>query len=198
MNRKTFCNNFSKFLNNLYSENGKFMTHASVVDVLNFHILKVDTENENKIDSSKLVEMFWKNDKDSFGDLEYSEFNVINLIKTNQKNVMKNIKYTISLDSENSDKIESLDSGTVSSDFFIGVSDERYNKLYEKLKVITNLVSPYFKSNKIEYQIEDFELVSIETDSYYPSEKLLSIILDNFNINSDEEINKDTLFLNVI
>ena len=198
MNRKTFCNNFSKFLTNLYSENGKFMTHTSVVDVLNFHILKVDTENENKIDSSKLVEMFWKNDKESFGDLEYSKINVINLIKTNQKNVMKNIKYTISLDSENSDKIESLDSGTVSSDFLVGVSDERYNKLYEKLKVITNLVSPHFKSNKIEYQIEDFELVSIETDSYYPSEKLLSIILDNFNINSDEEINKDTLFLNVI
>ena len=198
MNRKTFCNNFSRFLTNLYSENGKFITHVSVVDTVNFYILKIDTENENKVDSSKLVEMFWKKDKESFGGLEYSKFNTINLIKTNQKNIMKTVKYTINLESENNNQFESSDSGVVSSDFFIGVSDERYVKLYDKLKLITNLVSPYFKLSNIEYQIKGFELVSIKSDSYYPSEKLLSIILDNFSLDSDEEINKDTLFLNVI
>lgn len=198
MNRKTFCNNFSKFLTELYSEGGKFMTHTSVVDVLNFHILKVDTENKNKVDSSKLVEMFWKSNKNSFGDLEYSKINVINLIKTNQKNIMKNIKYTINFNEPSSDEFEVDNSGVVSSDFFVGISDERYNKLYKKLKVITSLVSPYFKLSKIDYQIENFKLISIETDSYYPSEKLLSIILDNFDLNSDEEINTNTLFLNVI
>jgi hypothetical protein len=198
MNRKTFCNNFSKFLTNLYSEDGKYMTHSSVVDVLNFYILKVDTENKNEIDQSKLVEMFWKSDKSSFGGTEYSKYNIINLIKTNQKDIMKNVKYTINLESDELNQVESLTSGTVSSDFFVGVSNERYHKLYEKLKQITNLVSPYFKLTQIEYVVEDFELVSINTNSYYPSDKLLSIILDNFDLNTDEEINKDTLFLNVI
>jgi hypothetical protein len=198
MNRKTFCNNFSKFLTNLYSENGKYLTNASVVDVLNFHILKVDTENENKIDQLKLIELFWESDKQSFGDSEYSKYNVINLIKTNQQDIMKKIKYTINLDSNNPNQIESLDSGAVSSDFFVGVSNNKYSKFYEKLKLITNLVSPYFKLTQIEFEVEDFELVSIKTDSYYPSNKLLSIILDNFDLNSDEEINEDTLFLNVV
>jgi len=198
MNIKTFCNNFSKFLTNLYSENGKYLTNASVVDVLNFHILKVDTENENKIDQLKLIELFWESDKQSFGDSEYSKYNVINLIKTNQQDIMKKIKYTINLDSNNPNQIESLDSGAVSSDFFVGVSNNKYSKFYEKLKLITNLVSPYFKLTQIEFEVEDFELVSIKTDSYYPSNKLLSIILDNFDLNSDEEINEDTLFLNVV
>jgi hypothetical protein len=76
------------------------------------------------------------------------------------------------------------------------VSDEKYKSLYEKLKKITQLVSPFFKTSKIEYSIENYELVSIETDSYYPSEKLLSIILDNFDLSS--EINTENLFLNVI
>jgi len=198
MNRKTFCNNFSKFLTNLYSEDGKFMTHVSVVDTINFYIIKVDTENENKIDSSKLVEMFWNKDKDSFGDLEYSKFNVINLIKTNQKNIMNNIKYSINIDELNVDNFESNESGVITSDFFDGVSDKKYISLYEKLKQITTIVSTYFKLTKIEYNIVDFNIISIETNSYYPSDKLLSIILDNFDLNSEEEINKNDLFLNVI
>jgi len=106
MNRKTFCNNFSKFLTNIYSEGGKFMTHVSIVDTVNFFILKVDTENENKVDSSKLIEMFWKEDSESFGGIEYSKLNVINVIKTNRKNLMKNIKYTINTNESNNDEFE--------------------------------------------------------------------------------------------
>lgn len=196
MNRKTFCNDFSKFLTNLYSENGKFMTQVSVIDTINFYIIKVDTENQNNIDSSNLVELFWNHDNKSFGDLEYSKFNVINLIKTNQKDVMKNVKYVINLNSSETGHMESSDSGVVASDFFTGVSDKQYYSLYEKLKTITELVSPYFKTSKIEYNIEKFEILSIDTDSYYPSEKLLSIILDNFDLS--EEINTENLFLNVI
>lgn len=196
MNRKTFCNNFSKFLTNLYSENGKFMTQVSVTDTINFYIIKVDTENQNNIDSSNLVELFWNHDNKSFGDLEYSKFNVINLIKTNQKDVMKNVKYVVNLNSPETDHMESSDSGVVTSDFFTGVSDKQYYSLYEKLKTITELVSPYFKTSKIEYNIEKFEILSINTDSYYPSEKLLSIILDNFDLS--EEINTENLFLSVI
>ena len=196
MNRKTFCNNFSKFLTNLYSEDGKFITHVSVVDTVNFYVLKVDTENENKVDSSKLVEMFWNKDSESFGDIEYSKFNVINVIKTNQKNLMKTVKYTININESNTDEFEVDGSGVVSSDFLVGVSDVRYHKLYSKLKTITSLVSPYFKTTQIEYSIEDFSLVSIKSDSYYPSDKLLSIILDNFDLEKDLET--DNLFLNVI
>ena len=196
MNRKTFCNNFSKFLTNLYSEAGKFITHVSVVDTVNFYVLKVDTENENKVDSSKLVEMFWNKDSESFGDIEYSKFNVINVIKTNQKNLMKTVKYTININESNTDEFEVDGSGVVSSDFLVGVSDVRYHKLYSKLKTITSLVSPYFKTTQIEYSIEDFSLVSIKSDSYYPSDKLLSIILDNFDLEKDLET--DNLFLNVI
>lgn len=196
MNRKTFCNNFSKFLTNLYSENGKFMTQVSVTDTVNFYIIKVDTESENNVDSSNLVELFWENDKESFGVLEHSKINVINLIKTNQKDIMKNIKYTINVSSPESNHMESSDSGVITSDFFTGVSDNKYYSLYEKLKTITELVSPYFKISKIEYNIEDFEILSINSDSYYPSEKLLSIILDNFDLS--KEINTENLFLNVI
>lgn len=196
MNRKTFCNNFSKFLTNLYSENGKFMTQVSVTDTINFYIIKVDTESENNVDSSNLVELFWENDKESFGVLEHSKINVINLIKTNQKDIMKNIKYTINVSSLESNHMESSDSGVITSDFFTGVSDNKYYSLYEKLKTITELVSPYFKISKIEYNIEDFEILSINSDSYYPSEKLLSIILDNFDLS--KEINTENLFLNVI
>jgi hypothetical protein len=196
MNRKTFCNNFSKFLTDLYSENGKFITQTSVSDTLNFYVIKIDTENKNKIDSSNLVELFWNYDKESFGETEYSKYSTINLIKTNQKNIMKTVKYTITLDTSNNNHVESTDTGVVTSDFLIGVSDEKYKSLYEKLKTITQLVSPFFKTSKIEYSIENYELVSIETDSYYPSEKLLSIILDNFDLSS--EINTENLFLNVI
>jgi len=196
MNRKTFCNNFSKFLTDLYSENGKFITQTSVSDTLNFYVIKIDTENKSDVDSSKLVELFWNSDKESFGKTEYSKYSTINLIKTNQKNIMKNVKYTISLNTSNNNDVESTDTGVVTSDFLIGVSDEKYKSLYEKLKTITQLVSPFFKTSKIEYSIENYELVSIETDSYYPSEKLLSIILDNFDLSS--EINTENLFLNVI
>ncbi len=196
MNRKTFCNNFSKFLTNLYSEGGKFMTHVSIVDTVNFYILKVDTENKNKLDSSKLVELFWKEDSESFGGVEYSKFNVINVIKTNQKNLMKTVKYTININESNTDEFEVDGSGVVSSDFLVGVSDVRYHKLYSKLKTITSLVSPYFKTTQIEYTIENFNLTSIKSDSYYPSDKLLSIILDNFDLEKDLET--DNLFLNVI
>ena len=196
MNRKTFCNNFSKFLTDLYSENGKFITQTSVSDTLNFYVIKIDTENKSDVDSSKLVELFWNSDKESFGETEYSKYNTINLIKTNQKNIMKNVKYTIGLNTSNNNDVESTDTGVVTSDFLIGVSDEKYKSLYEKLKTITQLVSPFFKTSKIEYSIENYELVSIETDSYYPSEKLLSIILDNFDLSS--EINTENLFLNVI
>lgn len=196
MNRKTFCNKFSKFLTDLYSENGKFTTQTSVSDTLNFYVIKIDTENKSDVDSSKLVELFWNSDKESFGETEYSKYSTINLIKTNQKNIMKNVKYTISLSTSNDNDVESTDTGVVTSDFLIGVSDEKYKSLYEKLKTITQLVSPFFKTSKIEYSIENYELVSIETDSYYPSEKLLSIILDNFDLSS--EINTENLFLNVI
>lgn len=196
MNRKTFCNNFSKFLTNLYSENGKFLTHASVVDTYNFYIIKIDTENDNKFNSNSLVELFWNEDKESFGDLEYSKFNVINLIKTNQKDIMENIKYTITIGESSVDNFEVSNSGVVSSDFMVGVSDKKYSEIYDKLKKITELVSPYFKTTKIEYEIEDFNLVSIKSDSYYPSDKLLSIILDNFDLEKD--INTNDLFLNVI
>jgi hypothetical protein len=196
MNRKTFCNNFSKFLTDLYSENGKFITQTSVSDTLNFYVIKIDTENKSDVDSSKLVELFWNYDKESFGETEYSKYNTINLVKTNQKNIMKNVKYTITLNTSNNNDVESTDTGVVTSDFLIGVSDEKYKSLYEKLKTITQLVSPFFKTSKIEYSIENYELVSIETDSYYPSEKLLSIILDNFDLSS--EIKTENLFLNVI
>jgi hypothetical protein len=196
MNRKIFCNKFSKFLTDLYSENGKFITQTSVSDTLNFYVIKIDTENKSDVDSSKLVELFWNSDKESFGETEYSKYNTINLIKTNQKNIMKNVKYTIGLNTSNNNDVESTDTGVVTSDFLIGVSDEKYKSLYEKLKTITQLVSPFFKTSKIEYSIENYELVSIETDSYYPSEKLLSIILDNFDLSS--EINTENLFLNVI
>ena len=196
MNRKTFCNKFSKFLTDLYSENGKFTTQTSVSDTLNFYVIKIDTENKSDVDSSKLVELFWNSDKESFGETEYSKYNTINLIKTNQKDIMKTVKYTITLDTSINNHVESTDTGVVTSDFLIGVSDEKYKSLYEKLKTITQLVSPFFKTSKIEYSIENYELVSIETDSYYPSEKLLSIILDNFDLSS--EINTENLFLNVI
>jgi len=196
MNRKIFCNKFSKFLTDLYSENGKFITQTSVSDTLNFYVIKIDTENKSDVDSSKLVELFWNSNKESFGETEYSKYSSINLIKTNQKNTMKNVKYTISLNTSNNNDVESTDTGVVTSDFLIGVSDEKYKSLYEKLKTITQLVSPFFKTSKIEYSIENYELVSIETDSYYPSEKLLSIILDNFDLSS--EINTENLFLNVI
>ena len=196
MNRKTFCNNFSKFLTNLYSENGKFLTHASVVDTHNFYIIKIDTENDNKFNSNSLVELFWNEDKESFGDSEYSKFNVINLIKTNQKDIMENIKYTITIGESSVDNFEVSNSGIVSSDFMVGVSDKKYSEIYDRLKKITELVSPYFKTTKIEYEIEDFKLVSIKSDSYYPSDKLLSIILDNFDLEKDVDTND--LFLNVI
>jgi len=111
---------------------------------------------------------------------------------------MNNIKYSINIDELNVDNFESNESGVITSDFFDGVSDKKYISLYEKLKQITTIVSTYFKLTKIEYNIVDFNIISIETNSYYPSDKLLSIILDNFDLNSEEEINKNDLFLNVI
>jgi hypothetical protein len=59
--------------------------------------------------------------------------------------------------------------------------------LIDSLEQISNKISPYFKFTWCEYEVEisedKFNLINFNSDSYYPNSKLMSIFLDNFDLN---------------
>ena len=65
-------------------------------------------------------------------------------------------------------------------------------KVINYLKHISFNVQPYFRYNFIEFSVSfnetnnTIDIYKLVTDSYYPTEKLVSIILDNFSMNVDE------------
>jgi hypothetical protein len=78
------------------------------------------------------------------------------------------------------------------SDIIFGLSDNYMKKVINYLKHISFNVQSYFRYSFIEFNVtfnESEGIININefnTDSYYPNEKLLSIILDNFSMKVDD------------
>ena len=90
----------------------------------------------------------------------------------------------------------------VSSKFPYGYSENYLRATYNHLKEISCKCQPYFKFSWVELTCKliktDFEITSIKSDSYYPSNKLLSILKDNYNGSTDTVLSEDNIFLTVI
>ena len=91
---------------------------------------------------------------------------------------------------------------SVSSKFPYGYSENYLKQTYNHLKEISCKSQPYFKFSWVELSCNltktDFEITSIKSDSYYSSEKLLSILKDNYDGPIDVLLNEDRMFLNVV
>jgi hypothetical protein len=187
--KKEICNQLSKFIcNKLYSN--KFKTMISVCDVGNFYIIKGITENEINFNVNEIVNEFCLKFKNSFKCKDISKINTIDLIEYKMSNDFENsisIKFLRDFN-EHTDDLNPI----IVSDIIFGLSDNYMKKVINYLKHISFNVQSYFRYSFIEFNVtfnESEGIININefnTDSYYPNEKLLSIILDNFSMKVDD------------
>jgi hypothetical protein len=107
----------------------------------------------------------------------------------------------ISYSTKEESQINSELSTSVSSKFPYGYSDNYLKHAYNHLKEISCKSQPYFKFSWVELTCKltntDFGITSIKSDSYYNSEKLLSILKDNYDGPNDTILDESKLLLNV-
>ena len=196
-----FVNKFADFLSNEISENNTYKTKLSVVDCQSFFIIKGFTLNKNISVLSSLTEKFIENEKDNYSDLNDLNLKTLDIIDydTDHKNFDIDtifINYSTNNTTSTTPKI------TLQSEFPYGYSENYLKQTYNHLKEITCKSQPYFKFNwaKLTCKLTktDFEITSIESDSYYKSEKLLSILKDNYDGAIDVLLDESKIFLNVI
>ena len=197
--RQNFVNDFADFLCSLISENNKYKTKLSVTDVESFVVVKGFTENSNVIEFSKITSDFIDLNKEKYPHI--SNIQSIDVIHYNCDDKVFN-ETVVSYSTNESPSINSELSISVSSVFPYGYSENYLRATYYHLKDISCKSQPYFKFNWVELSCSvtktDFEITSIKSDSYYSSEKLLSILKDNYDGPSDSILNEDMVFLNVI
>jgi len=197
--RQNLVNDFADYVCEIISENNTHKTKLSVVDVENFMIVKGFTKSENVINFSELNSNFIELNKHKYPNLD--KFNTIDVLKYSCEDTYfedEIIQYsTIHEEPINNDL-----SMVVSSKFPYGYSENYLKRTYNHLKEISCKCQPYFKFNWIELTCKltksDFEITSINSDSYYSSKKLLSILKDNYDGPIDVLLNEDMVFLNVI
>ena len=196
-----FVNKFADFLSNEISENNTYKTKLSVVDCQSFFIIKGFTLNKNISVLSSLTEKFIENEKDNYSDLNDLNLKTLDIIDydTDHKNFDIDtifINYSTNTPTSTTPKI------TLQSEFPYGYSENYLKQTYNHLKEITCKAQPYFKFSwaKLTCKLTktDFEITSIESDSYYKSEKLLSILKDNYDGPIDVLLDESKIFLNVI
>lgn len=196
--RKEICNQLSKYISNILYDN-KYKTIISVCDVGNFYIIKGSTENNTEFSISKIVDSFSNEFKSKFKCKNISKINTIDLIEHKMSENFENkltIKFLRDFEESNDDL-----NPIISSDIICGLSDNYMKKVINYLKHISFNVQPYFRYNFIEFSVSfnetnnTIDIYKLVTDSYYPTEKLLSIILDNFSMDI-EEISEDWRIIN--
>lgn len=197
--RQNLVNDFADYVCEIISENNTHKTKLSVVDVENFMIVKGFTTSDNVVSFSKITPEFIKLQKEKYPNLE--NFNTIDVMSYSCED--KSFEDEIVQYSNRNQEITNNElSISVSSKFPYGYSENYLKQTYNHLKEISCKCQPYFKFNWIELSckltITDFEITSINSDSYYPSEKLLSILKDNYDGPIDVLLNEDKVFLNVI
>ena len=187
--RKEICNQLSKYISNKLYDN-KYKTIISVCDVGNFYIVKGSTENNTEFSIPKIVDEFCNKFKSKFECKNISKINTIDLIEHKMSENFEN-KLTIKFLRDFEESNEDLNP-IISSDIIYGLSDNYMKKVINYLKHISFNVQPYFRYNFIEFSVSfnetnnTIDIYKLVTDSYYPTEKLVSIILDNFSMNVDE------------
>jgi hypothetical protein len=197
--RQNLVNDFADYVCEIISENNTHKTKLSVVDVENFMIVKGFTKSENVINFSELNSNFIELNKHKYPNLD--KFNTIDVLTYSCDDTYfedEIIQYsTIHEEPINNDL-----SMVVSSKFPYGYSENYLKQTYNHLKEISCKCQPYFKFNWIELTCKltksDFEITSINSDSYYSSKKLLSILKDNYDGPIDVLLNEGKVFLNVI
>lgn len=196
--RQNLVNDFADYLCNLISENNTHKTKLSVVDVENFMVIKGYTKSSEVIDFNKVTIEFIELVKDKYTDLKYiSTIDVISY-SCEEKDFEDVV---ISYSTKEESQINSELSISVSSKFPYGYSDNYLKYAYNHLKEISCKSQPYFKFSWVELTCKltntDFGITSIKSDSYYNSEKLLSILKDNYDGPNDTILDESKLLLNV-
>lgn len=197
--RQNFVNDFADFLCELISENNKYKTKLSVTDVESFVVVKGFTENSDVVEFSKITSDFIDLNKEKYPHI--SNIQSIDVIHYNCDDKVFN-ETVISYSTNEDLPINTELSISVSSKFPYGYSENYLKQTYNHLKEISCKSQPYFKFSWVELSCNltktDFEITSIKSDSYYSSEKLLSILKDNYDGPIDVLLNEDRMFLNVV
>ena len=197
--RQNLVNDFADYVCKIISENDTHKTKLSVVDVENFMIVKGFTKSENVINFSELSSNFIELNKNKYPNLE--KFNTIDVLSydCDDKEFEDEI---IQYSTKPKENINDELSIVVSSKFPYGYSENYLRATYNHLKEISCKCQPYFKFSWVELTCKliktDFEITSIKSDSYYASNKLLSILKDNYDGSTDTVLSEDNIFLNVI
>jgi hypothetical protein len=178
MNRKKFINLLSEEINNRLSSD----SIITVVDFQNFFVIKGETVSSDVINLKDCFNKICENNK------EYKNinFNTIDLIEYGVKPSLDKV-VEIEIDPEK--VYVPLDNNILLSEFQYNRSKNLGRLIYYYCKMIFDLCRSNFKISRINFWFEynqsenTYSLVSIKTDSYYNDNKLLSIILDNFDFN---------------
>jgi len=196
--RQNLVNDFADYLCNLISENNKYKTKLSVVDVENFMVVKGYTKSSVVIDFNKTTIDFIESVKDKYNDLKY--ISTIDVISYSCNEELFNDEI-LSYTTKEVPQINSELSISVFSKFPHGYSENYLKQTYNHLKEISCKSQPYFKFSWVELSCKitntDFEITSIKSDSYYNSEKLLSILKDNYDGPIDVLLYENKIILNV-
>jgi hypothetical protein len=196
--RQNLVNDFADYLCNLISENNTHKTRLSVVDVENFMVIKGFTESSEVISPSKISSDFIESVKDKYSDLRH--INTIDVISYSCTDESFNDEI-ISYSTKEESQINSELSISISSKFPHGYSENYLRQTYNHLKEISCKIQPYFKFSWVELTCKltktDFEITSIKSDSYYTSEKLLSVLKDNYDGPNDVLLDESKMLLNV-
>jgi hypothetical protein len=139
-----------------------------------------DNESDPDLLKTNGINVTEGNDKNKLkvNDLKVNDKKIINVDLVKSKNV-KDI-------SANNEDIK-LDNDILISDFQYSHSKNLGKSIYYYCKMIFDICQTYFRMSKIKFWFEynseenSYTLVSIKTDSYYNDNKLMSIILDNFD-----------------
>jgi hypothetical protein len=197
--RQNLVNDFADYLCNLISENNKYKTKLSVVDVENFMVIKGYTKSSVVIDFNKITGEFIDSVKNKYTDLKF--ISTIDVMSYNSEDKSFNDEI-ISFSTKEEPQINSELSISVSSKFPYGYSDNYLKQTYNHLKEISCKSQPYFKFSWVELTCKltntDFEITSIKSDSYYNSKKLLSILKDNYDGPIDVLLDENKMMLSVI
>ena len=197
--RQNLVNDFADYVCEIISENNTHKTKLSVVDVESFMVVKGYTKSDNLIEFTKITSDFIENFKEKYPDLKY--FNTIDVMSYGSNNDLFNDEI-ISFTTKEENQINSELSISISSKFPHGYSENYLKQTYNHLKEMSCKIQPYFKFSWVELTCKvtktDFEITSINSDSYYSSEKLLSILKDNYDGPIDVLLDEDNMFLNIV
>jgi hypothetical protein len=196
-----FVNKLADFLCGEISENHKFKTKLSVIDVNTFFIIKGFTQSKTVQTLSELIDKFIESNQDTYSDLTSINVKTLYIIEYGCDDKLFNDEI-ISFSTKEEPQINSELSISITSKFPYGYSENYLKQTYNHLKEISCKIQPYFKFSWVELTCKltktDFEITSIKSDSYYTSEKLLSVLKDNYDGPIDTLLDESKLLLNLI